>query len=97
MARPKGDGRGRLGGRVKGTPNKTTSERKKRITEFIEGHWDEFEAAFKKLDPKEMCSTYMGMMQYYAPKLAAVEYKDKDKPKTFKDELDELSGEMTRK
>ena len=95
--RQKGDGRGRLGGRAKGTPNKVSSERKARIAEFVEKNWEDFEKAYSDLkDPKEKCSIFMAMMPYYAPKLAAVEYKDKTPPKTFQDELDELSGEKTR-
>lgn len=98
MARQKGDGLGRLGGRKKGTPNKVTVERKARIAAFIEGHWDEFENAYNNLDdPKDICGIFMAMMPYYAPKLAAVEYKDKTPVKTFHDELDEISGEKTRK
>lgn len=97
MARQKGDGLGRLGGRVKGTPNKVTSERKARIASFVEGHWKDFEEAYQKLkDPKDICSIFLTMMPYYAPKLAAVEYKDKSPAKTYRDELDEISGEKTR-
>lgn len=97
MSRQKGDGQGRLGGRKKGTPNKVTAEKKARIAAFMENNWDKFDQAFKDLtDPKEICQTYLAMMPYYKPKLAAVEYKDKTPAKTFKDELDELSGEKTR-
>lgn len=97
MARPKGDGRGRLGGRAKGTPNKVTAERKARIAQFLEGNWDKFSEAFKELkDPRDICNVFISMMPYYAPKLAAVEYEDKTPVKTFKEELDELSGEKSR-
>jgi len=95
--RTKGDGRGRLGGRAKGTLNKVTVERRARIAEFIESNWDDFMKSYSELDdPKEKCSIFMAMMPYYAPRLAAVEYKDNSPAKTFKDELDEISGEKTR-
>ena len=97
MSRQKGDGLGRLGGRTKGTPNKVTAEKKARIAAFMEGNWEKFEEAFKQLtDPKEICQTYLAMMPYYAPKLASVDYKEKAPAKTYKDELDEISGEKTR-
>lgn len=97
MARQKGDGKGRLGGRAKGTPNKVTAERKARIAQFVEGHWEEFVMNYEQLDdPKEKCKIFMDILPYYAPKLSAVEYKDKTPAKSFKDELDELSGELTR-
>ena len=97
MSRSKGDGLGKTGGRKKGTPNKVTAERKARIAAFMEGHWEEFENAYNNLsDPKDICGIFMALMPYYAPRLAAVEYKTETPQKTFKDELDELSGEKTR-
>ena len=97
MARQAGDGKGRLGGRKKGTPNKVSSERKARIADFVEGNWKKFEENFRKLDDaKDVCGVFLSMMPYYAPKLAAVEYKDKTPIKSYKDELDEISGEKTR-
>ena len=95
--RVKGDGRGRLGGRAKGTPNKVTVERRALIASFVEKNWDDFEKNFKEIkDPVRKCDIYMSMMQYYAPKLAAIDYKDKTPMKSFKDELDEDSGLKTR-
>lgn len=95
--REKGDGRGRLGGRKKGTPNKVTAERKARIAQFIEGHWDDFIENYNQLnDPKDKCKIFMDMLPYYAPKLSSVEYKDKTLAKSFADEIAELSGERTR-
>ena len=104
MPRPKnsgtrtvGDGRGRLGGRKKGTPNKVTTERKALIASFIEENWEDFKASYKTIkDPDKKCSIFMQMMSYYAPKLASVDYKDKTPQKTYQDELDEISGEKTR-
>ena len=89
---------GKTGGRKKGSTNKVTAERKARLAEFIEGHWDEFEKAYNSLDdPKDICKFFLDLMPYYAPRLQAVEYKTETPAKTFRDELDELSGEVTRK
>lgn len=96
MARQKGDGKGRLGGRAKGTPNKVTIERRARIASFIEGHWDDFTRNYETLDGKEKCKVIMEMLPFYIPRLTSVEYKDTTPRKTFADELAELSGE-TRK
>lgn len=98
MPRQKGDGRGRLGGRAKGTPNKVTIKRRALIASFVEENWDDFLLNYTKIDdPEKKCSIFMSMMPYYAPKLAAVEYKDKSQAQTLQEELDEISGEKTRK
>ena len=97
MARQKGDGRGRLGGRKAGTPNKESFARKEMIRSFIAGHWKEFEDAFNAIDdPHKKCSLMIDLLPFAVPRMASIEYKDKDKPKTLQDELDEISGEKTR-
>ena len=40
---------------------------------------------------------YMEMIPYTTPKMATIDYKAEKPPKTFVDELDEESGEKTRK
>lgn len=97
MPRTKGDGLGKLGGRKKGTPNKVTKEQRELVLEFVRNNWEDFQEAYRSIvEPEKKCSVFLGVMQYGLPKLAAVEYKDKTPAKTFKDELDELSGEVTR-
>lgn len=96
MARPKGDGRGRIGGRAKGTPNKVSKERRELISEFLDKEWDNFLNMYRESDRETKMKIYMEMIPYTTPKMASIEYKEKVKPKTFKDELDEESGEKTR-
>lgn len=96
MARPKNDGRGRLGGRKKGTPNKVQRGRREQIADFLDDNWDNFKQMYKNADDATKLKIYMEMIPYTTPKLAAVEYKETEAPKTFADELDELSGEPTR-
>lgn len=96
MSRPKNDGRGRIGGRAKGTPNKVTKERRELIAEFLDEEWDSFKEMYKKATPATKMKIYMEMMPYTTPKLAAVELKESGAPKSFKEELDDLSGEPTR-
>ena len=93
----KGDGKGRQGGRKKGTPNKSTEELRALITKFVNEKWEDFVSAYDSIeDPDKKCRITIDLMQFAVPKLASIEYKDKDKPKTLADELDEMSGEMTR-
>ena len=93
----KGDGKGRQGGRKKGTPNKSSEEIREIITKFINLKWDDFVSAYDAIEePDKKCRITIDLMQFAVPKLASIEYKDKDKPKTMADELDEMSGEMTR-
>ena len=88
MARQKGDGKGNQGGgRRKGTPNRVTQERRELISEFLDENWDNFKTLYKDADPATKLKIYM----------ATVEYENKGPAKTYKDELDELSGEKTRK
>lgn len=96
MARPKGDGKGRMGGRAKGTPNKITKERRELISAFLDDEWDNFKQMYKNALPAQKLSIYMELIPYTTPKMASVEYKEQTPPKTYKDELDELSGEKTR-
>lgn len=99
MARPKGDGKGRQGGgRQKGTPNKCTKEVRDLITNFVESKWEEFLSNYDSIeDPEKKCSIMLQLLPYISPKMASVEYKGETPVKTFKDELDELSEEKTRK
>ena len=99
MARPKGDGKGRQGGgRQKGTPNKRTKEVRDLITNFVESKWDEFLSNYDSIeDPEKKCYIMLQLLPYISPKMASVEYKGEAPVKTFKDELDELSEEKTRK
>ena len=97
MARQKGDGKGNQGGgRKKGTPNRLTRERRELINEFLDDNWEDFKANYKAADPATRLKIYMEMVPYTTPKMATVEYKEQAHPKTYKDELDELSGETTR-
>ena len=98
MARPKGDGRGQMGGgRKKGTQNKVTREMRAMVADFLEGNWDAFKTAFDNIvEPDKKCNIYLQLLPYATPKLQSMELKQPEKPKTFKDELDEDTGEKTR-
>lgn len=95
--REKNDGRGRLGGRKKGTPNKITKEKREIIAKFIDDKWEDFILSFDAIDkPETKCSIMVQLLPFAFPKLAQIDYKDKTQAKTLDDELDEISGEKTR-
>ncbi len=96
MARQKNDGRGRMGGRQKGTTNKVTKERRELISEFLDKEWPNFQKMYEGSDKETKMKIYMEMLPYTTPKMASIEYKEKLRPKSYKEELDEDSGQKTR-
>lgn len=89
--REKNDGRGRLGGRAKGVPNKITATMRELLTKFSADTYDDFVDAFHKIDnPKDKCTVWLNAQAFVTPKLSSVDVKETGKTKTFKDELDEI-------
>ena len=72
MARPKNDGKGRIGGRAKGTPNKTTKEMREWLAKLVSKNRKQIEADLRALEPKERVSMLERLMQYVLPKQQAV-------------------------
>lgn len=66
------------------------------IDEFLNENWDEFKDLYRSSDNVTKVRIFMELIPYTTPKMASVEYKDKDKPKTLQDELDEDSGLQSR-
>lgn len=96
MARAKGSPK--YGGRKAGTPNKLTKEKREIIAKFIEDAWPDFTAAFNAITkPKEKCDIMVAILPFAVPKLTSIDYKGETKIKSYKEELDEDSGEITRR
>lgn len=94
MARPKGDGRGRLGGRAKGTPNKTTQSMRALLARFCEEHYEDFVDTYERvLNPKERCELYLKAQSFVTPKLNAVDLDMKNTDNSFKTELERMAEE----
>ena len=72
MARPKNDGRGRLGGRAKGTPNKTTSSIRDWLTKLVNKNKRQIQQDLDALDPKSRLEAFAKFLPYIAPKQQAV-------------------------
>ena len=94
MARPKGDGRGRLGGRAKGTPNKTTKSMRALMTKFCEEKYEDFVLAYERIrNPKERCEVYLKAQSFVTPKLNSVDLDMKNTDHSFKSELERMAEE----
>lgn len=72
MARPKNDGKGRIGGRQKGTPNKTTKSMREWLTKLLSRNRKQIERDLNSLEPKDRVAMLERLMQYVLPKQQAV-------------------------
>lgn len=72
MARQKNDGKGRLGGRTKGTPNKVTKTAREWLTALVDKNRRQIERDLKQLEPKERLLILEKLLQYVIPKKQAV-------------------------
>lgn len=95
MARQKNDGKGRLGGRAKGTPNRLTSSAKEWLTALIDKNRRQVERDLKQLEPKERLQILEKLMQYVIPKQQAVNATI-DVDRLTDEQLDYLIEEVTK-
>lgn len=72
MARQKNDGRGRMGGRQKGSGNKVTTSVKVWIAELINNNRAQVEKDIEQLEPKERLQFIEKLLHYVVPKQQAV-------------------------
>lgn len=92
--RQAGDGRGRMGGRQKGTPNKVTRPMRELLASFCEDSFKDFVKAFREVkNPADKCRIYLDAQAYVTPKLSSVDLKPTDAGKSLADELDEIASE----
>lgn len=68
MARQKNDGKGRMGGRKKGTPNKVTGTVKEWLADLIDRNREQMEEDLRQLEPRERLAVLEKFMQYIVPK-----------------------------
>lgn len=68
MGLPKGR-TNNLAGRKFGTPNKITSSMRHNINNFLAENWEQVQADFKALEPKERLIFYEKLLSYGLPKL----------------------------
>lgn len=70
--RKKNDGKGRMGGRKAGTPNKVTGTVKEWIASIIDGNREQFEDDLEKLEPGERVRVISNLLQYVTPKMQSI-------------------------
>lgn len=95
MARQKNDGKGRIGGRQKGTPNKVTASVKDWVAQVIDKNRRQMERDIKALEPKDRLQMLEKLMQYVVPKQQAVSA-NVDFSKLSDEQLDNLVDELTK-
>lgn len=87
----------RLGGRTKGTPNKTTTATKEVIANLLTKYSNDgtMSEDFESLEPKERLAIAEKLMQYVMPKIqsVALDLSGGDKKITIETQLKELSEE----
>lgn len=95
MARAKNDGRGRIGGRQKGTPNRVTATAREWLSDLIDKNRKQMERDIKTLEPRERLQVMEKFMSYVIPKQQAVTaHVDFE---TLSDaQLNELINELTK-
>lgn len=95
MARQKNDGRGRLGGRAAGTPNKVSGTLKEWLTSLIDKNRAQIEKDLQDLEPKERLQMIEKLMQYVIPKQAAQQVK-LDFESMTDEQLQQLVNDITK-
>lgn len=71
MSRQKNDGKGRLGGRKAGTPNKTTQSTRQWIQLLLEENQDSIREDLKKMSAKDRVNALLSLIPYVTPKQMA--------------------------
>jgi hypothetical protein len=73
MARQINDGRGRIGGRQKGTPNKTTLAFKEWINKLLETNRKQIVKDLESIEPKERLQFFEKLIPYVVPRLTSID------------------------
>lgn len=72
MARQKNDGRGRIGGRTKGTPNKATASMRDWLQDLVNKNKRQIKLDLESLDPKSRLEALAKFLPYLLPRQQAV-------------------------
>lgn len=79
MAKPKGSKK--EGGRIKGTPNKSTIRAREAIAMFVDNNAHRLEGWLDRIaeeDPKEAFKCFQSVIEYHVPKLSRAEVTGED-------------------
>lgn len=85
----------KTGGRVAGTPNKTTSFTKGVIQDILNNYVDSelLQADLKALEPKDRLDVIVKLTAFVVPKPQSIDVNLNERPKTIEDTLSQLSEE----
>lgn len=73
MGRQRNDGRGRLGGRQKGTPNRVTATLKEWLADLLDRNRERIEEDLEALEPRDRLAMLERLMGYVIPKCKVAE------------------------
>ncbi len=73
MARRINDGKGRLGGRQKGTPNKATTSLRQWLQTVLDENREKFLQDLSVLTPAQRVNTIVKLLDFSLPKLQAIQ------------------------
>lgn len=74
----------KLGGRKKGSVNKSSLKVRESFTQLLEDNLDQLRQDFKEVEPKERIRLFMELSKYVIPQLKSTEITgDMDKPLTI--------------
>ena len=73
MSRQKNDGKGRLGGRKAGTPNKATATTREWIQQILDENQQTIRDDLKKLSAKDRVNALLSLIPYVVPKQMAAQ------------------------
>lgn len=77
------------GGRPKGAVNKTSSQLRETITDFLENNFEKIVTDFDGLKPKDRVKIYCDLLQYGLPRLQAIQL-ETDFERLPNDQLDAI-------
>jgi hypothetical protein len=73
----------KTGGRMKGTPNKTTQEIRGLIENFINSNVEGLQECYNALDPKDKLQFLIKLLDFSIPRFKTIEMGIKNEPKTI--------------
>ncbi len=86
-------GHNKIGGRTKGTLNKTSLQLRETITDFLKGNFELIVKDFELLHPKDRVKLYCDLLNYGLPKLQSVQM-ETDFDKLSDSQLDYIINEL---
>jgi len=86
----------KTGGRIAGTPNKTTTDMRNRIQNLVDANWKTVSKDMKKLPPKDRMEVITKLLPYITPKLQVTDL-NIDFDRISDDQLDSIVNLLIEK